>query len=89
MRCSQAREVVLQTRYGGSAAERKTFLTLGNFAYCTSDQKGDHLGGDLLLPSYALVDVFCLVLEALPVNEKECIFGMKRTITSGLHHHQL
>lgn len=31
LRCSQTREVVFQTRYGGSVAERKTPLTLGNF----------------------------------------------------------
>lgn len=31
LRCSQTREVVFQTRYGGSMAERKTPLTLGNF----------------------------------------------------------
>lgn len=49
------REVVFQARYGGSAAERKTPLTLGNFTWPTSDRGGYRRGAHLL----SLTFLFC------------------------------
>lgn len=40
------REVVFQTRYGGSAVERKTFLTLGTLTCWDVDQRGYLQGRD-------------------------------------------
>ena len=70
----QTGEVAFPSRYGGSAVERKTLLTNGNFTCCFPYRGGRPLFFFPLHASVVLLVLCSSPEEALPVNEKECFF---------------